>query len=187
MVSFPITLVVSVFLRYVLSTPILSIPESSIPTYDVIIVGGGPAGLSAASALGRVRRSALLIDSGEYRKVHMFKPLTLQLSIVFSTGNAQTQHMHDVIGNDGTAPSAFRTLARELISVYTSISMTNGTVTAIRAENNGSYFTTEDQDGEQYLSKKVILATGMKDILPNTPGLATAWGRGIYCKSSLTG
>ncbi len=54
--------------RCTLGFPILTIPESSIPTYDAIIVGGGPAGLSAASALGRVRRSALLIDSGEYRK-----------------------------------------------------------------------------------------------------------------------
>lgn len=55
-------------LRLAATSPILTIPESSLPTYDVIIVGGGPAGLSAASALGRVRRSALLIDSGVYRK-----------------------------------------------------------------------------------------------------------------------
>lgn len=52
------------------------------PTYDAIIIGGGPAGLSALSGLARVRRKALLIDSGEYR-------------------NAPTRHMHDVIGFDG--------------------------------------------------------------------------------------
>lgn len=52
------------------------------PDYDVIIVGGGPAGLSAASGLARVRRNVLLIDSGEYR-------------------NAPTRHVHDVIGFDG--------------------------------------------------------------------------------------
>jgi len=62
-----------------------AIPQASkIPTtdYDVVIVGGGPAGLSALSGLSRVRRTALLIDSGEYR-------------------NGLTRHMHDVIGNDG--------------------------------------------------------------------------------------
>lgn len=55
---------------------------SSEPTYDAIIIGGGPAGLSALSGLARVRRKVLLIDSGEYR-------------------NAPTRHMHDVIGFDG--------------------------------------------------------------------------------------
>ncbi len=59
--------------------------------------------------------------------------------------------------------------------------MTNGTVASITPERNGSYFTTIDTSGQQYLSKKIILATGMKDLLPNTPGLATAFGRSIYC------
>ena len=54
--------------------------------YDVVIIGGGPAGLSALSGLARVRRKALLIDSGEYR-------------------NALTRHAHDIIGLDGKAPS----------------------------------------------------------------------------------
>jgi len=96
-------------------------------------------------------------------------------------GSLQTQHMHDVIGDDGTVPGALRALAREQISVYGSVSMTNGTVASIIPEGNGSYFTTTDTSGQQYLSKKIILATGMKDLLPNTPGLATAFGRSKYC------
>lgn len=56
-------------------------------TYDAIVVGGGPAGLSALSGLARVRRNVLLIDSGEYR-------------------NNATRHMHDVIGLDGTSQSS---------------------------------------------------------------------------------
>lgn len=54
----------------------------SIDHYDVIVIGGGPAGLSATSGLARVRRNVLMLDSGDYR-------------------NAATRHMHDVIGNDG--------------------------------------------------------------------------------------
>ncbi|KAK4691800.1 hypothetical protein P7C71_g5280, partial [Lecanoromycetidae sp. Uapishka_2] len=139
-------------------------PSNRLPTYDAIIVGGGPAGLSAASALGRVRRTTLLIDSGVYR-------------------NAQTQQMHDVIGNDGTVPSVFRALARSQISTYTSVFMINGTVASItpsETSSNNSYFATTDTNGRQYLSRKIILATGMRDLLPNTPGLARGFGRGIY-------
>ena len=57
----------------------------------------------------------------------------------------------------------------------------NGTVSSIVPESNKSYFTTTDMEGRQYLSKRIILATGMKDLLPDTPGLATGWGKGIYC------
>lgn len=64
--------------------------------------------------------------------------------------------------------------------------MMNGTVSSIVSEANNTYFTTTDVDGKQYLSKKIILATGMKDLLPTTPGLAAGWGKGIYCTYSKT-
>jgi hypothetical protein len=65
-----------------LATPLPDASSIPVTDYDVVIVGGGPAGLSALSGLSRVRRKALMIDSGEYR-------------------NGLTRHMHDVIGNDG--------------------------------------------------------------------------------------
>ena len=159
-------------------------PQQDTPCYDVVIVGGGPAGLSAASALGRVRDTALLIDSGVYRKSHLL--INHMHSLKRLTGNGPTQEMHDVIGNDGTIPAAFRALARQQIKVYSTVKMMNGTVASITQENNGtsSSFRTTTADGKEYMSKKVILATGMKDMLPSTPGLSTGWGKGIYCRDN---
>lgn len=58
--------------------------------------------------------------------------------------------------------------------------MKNGTVTSIESINNGSYYKATDSDGEEYTARRIVLATGMMDILPNTTGLAEAWGTGIY-------
>ncbi|KAK7416076.1 hypothetical protein QQZ08_012131 [Neonectria magnoliae] len=139
--------------------------KSEPEVYDAIIVGGGPAGLSALSGLARVRRNVLLIDSGEYR-------------------NAPTRHMHDVIGFDGVTPSYYRWAARKQISYYDTVSMTNGTVTSIKPENNNTQFsvtTILPGDKKKTLTtRKIVLATGVRDILPNTPGIEPNWGKGIY-------
>ncbi|KAF5724546.1 thioredoxin reductase [Fusarium mundagurra] len=138
--------------------------------FDVIVIGGGPAGLSALSGLARVRRKALLIDSGEYR-------------------NGQTTHMHDVIGWDGVQPAYFRYEARRLLKHYKTIEMMNGTVTDIKrlpATNTHFMVSVEDTGGSVkqrpsgYTARKIVLATGLKDILPSTPGIEENWGRGIY-------
>ncbi|ROW14990.1 hypothetical protein VPNG_03403 [Cytospora leucostoma] len=134
-------------------------------TYDAIIVGGGPSGLSALSGLARVRRNVLLIDSAEYR-------------------NNATRHMHDVIGFDGVTPAYFRWRARELLADYDTVTFTNGTVTKIESQNGSdTAFTVQATfaSGEKTLSaRKIILATGLKDDLPDTPGLRENWGEGIY-------
>ncbi|EDN10068.1 hypothetical protein I7I51_07107 [Histoplasma capsulatum] len=140
--------------------------------YDVIIVGGGPAGLSALSSLSRVRRTALMVDSGEYR-------------------NLLTRRIHDVIGNDGVVPSLFRHQARELIKRYPTPEIKNGTVLEIIPVRNSSdelpHFEVEIDMGSEgkpslvtKTARKIILATGIEDILPDTPGISEAWSRGIY-------
>ncbi|KLJ11639.1 hypothetical protein EMPG_13179 [Blastomyces silverae] len=140
--------------------------------YDVIIVGGGPAGLSALSGLSRVRRTALMIDSGKYR-------------------NGLTRHIHDVISNDGVDPSFFRHVARQQIQKYPTADMKNGTVLGITPVKYSPdvlpHFEVEiDMGSEGFPSpvtkraRKIVLATGMEDVLPDTPGIAEAWSRGIY-------
>ena len=163
--------------------------EPFLQEYDAIIVGGGPAGLAALSGLARVRRNVLLVDSGEYR-------------------NAPTRHMHDVLGFDGNhspslgplkppkltchplsgvTPAYFRYAAREQISHYTTVRMINGTVLKITPDaNQPAKFTVHvgvNPDGGRGLTltaRKIILATGLRDVLPSTPGIAENWGKGIF-------
>ncbi|KAI0537959.1 hypothetical protein GGR58DRAFT_470012 [Xylaria digitata] len=133
--------------------------------YDVIVVGGGPAGLAALSALARVRRNALLIDSGEYR-------------------NTPTRLMHDVIGFDGVPPAYFRWVAQKQLSHYKTIKTTNGTVTNIQPESENAYFTVSmtafDGTVSSLTARKIVLATGLRDLLAPTPGLQENFGKGIY-------
>ncbi|KAF9771810.1 hypothetical protein IL306_010523 [Fusarium sp. DS 682] len=141
-------------------------PEIPKTDYDAIVVGGGPAGLSALSGLARVRRNVLLLDSGEYR-------------------NGPTRHMHDVIGSDGVQPAFFRYEARRLLSYYNTVKMENATVTDIKPKpGNNTWFsvsvTYPGQPSKDITARKIVLATGLKDILPSTPGIAENWGKGIY-------
>jgi thioredoxin reductase len=133
--------------------------------YDAIVVGGGPSGLAATSGLARVRRNVLLIDSGNYR-------------------NDPTRHAHDVLGFDGVTPAWLRFAARKQISDYGTVDLVNGTVTAVQPQENNTFFKVlAEYPGNKSVSfttRKVVLATGMRDILPATTGLAENWGKGIY-------
>ncbi|KAL3471046.1 hypothetical protein BJX99DRAFT_267043 [Aspergillus californicus] len=131
--------------------------------YDVVIVGGGPAGLAASMSLARVARTSLLYDSQEYR-------------------NEQTRYMHDVLGQDGQVPLKFRTAVRrqidELYPDYSFWATRKTKVTGIIPLEKG--FRVYDDKGGKVTAKRVILATGIKDVVPNKPGFAEAFGRGVF-------
>ncbi|HWV26918.1 MAG TPA: NAD(P)/FAD-dependent oxidoreductase [Aeromicrobium sp.] len=125
--------------------------------YDTIVIGAGPAGLQAALTLGRMHRDVLVLDSGEYR-------------------NGAVEQAHNYATHDGRPPEEFRRLAREDLAEYTTVEVREAAVEAVAA-GNGSFVVTIGETVEQ--GSTVVLATGVRDRLPDVPGLAQAWGREI--------
>ncbi|RYC68861.1 NAD(P)/FAD-dependent oxidoreductase [Spirosoma sordidisoli] len=136
--------------------------------YDVIIVGGSSAGLSAALVLGRAVRRVLVIDAGQ-------------------PCNRQTPHSHGFLTRDGATPAELVTAAREQISQYPGVQFWSGTATrAARTEHGFSVTTTSADGGDlQFSGRALLLATGLFDIMPELPGFAECWGRSVlhcpYC------
>ena len=132
--------------------------------YDVIIIGGSYAGLSAAMSLGRSLRRVLIIDSG-------------------LPCNRQTPHSHNFITQDGETPAAIAAKAREQVLAYKTVSLINGT--AVTATKNENGFVVITGDGQQFESKKLVLATGIKDHMPKVKGFEECWGISVvhcpYC------
>lgn len=132
--------------------------------YDVIIIGGSYAGLSAAMALGRSTRNVLIIDGG--------KPC-----------NRFTPHSHNFITHDGAEPAAISQKAKEEVLEYNTVEWVNGMVNKVARVDNG--FKISLSDNQSFLSQKIILATGIKDVLMEQPGFKEAWGNSIihcpYC------
>lgn len=129
--------------------------------YDAIVIGAGPAGLQAALTLGRLHRRTLILDSGEYR-------------------NGTVQHMHNVIANDGTPPAEFRTTARAQLAEYPDVEIRDLAATGIRGVEGD--FTVQLSDGSVARSRRIVLATGVADDLPDVPGLGELWGiRAFSC------
>ena len=122
---------------------------------DIAIIGGGPAGLQAALSIGRIHRDAVLFDDGTYR-------------------NATVSHMHNVVGNDGTPPEEFRTLARKQLTAYATVTLREERVESV--EDVDGVFHLRMADGSAVTAYAVVLATGVRDTLPPVPGLEDLWG-----------
>jgi len=128
--------------------------------YDVVVVGGGAAGLSAALVLGRARRRVAVVDSGEPR-------------------NAPAAHMQGFLSRDGMAPSALLAAGREEVVRY-GVDLIEGRVTHV-----ATGFEVHLADGTILAARRLLFATGVVDEVPDIPGIADRWGRDLlhcpYC------
>src|SRR5215213_6812976 len=127
--------------------------------YDVIIVGAGPAGLSAALMLGRCRRRVLVCDTGRPR-------------------NAASHGMHGFLSRDGMPPAEFLRIAREQMQQYTTVEMRD--VEVVGAECSDGSFHVTLRDGVRLTSRKLLIATGVVDNLPSIPGFKELYGRSVF-------
>lgn len=131
---------------------------------DVLVVGGGPGGLSAALALGRAAKRVVVCDAGPPR-------------------NSAAEHMHGFVTRDGIAPSQFRAIAREQLRPYDVTARDVGVTSVVRASDGRLAVTLSD--GTTIACRRVLLALGMVDELPAIPGLRELWGRSVlscpYC------
>lgn len=132
--------------------------------FDVIIVGGSYAGLAAAMSLGRSLRKVLVIDSG--------KPC-----------NRQTPHSHNFLTQDGKTPSEISAIAKSQVLAYETVSFIDDK--AVGGSKNENGFSVSTATGATYTAKKVVFATGIKDIMPNIKGFAECWAISVvhcpYC------
>jgi thioredoxin reductase len=127
--------------------------------FDVIIAGGGPAGLQAALVLARARRRVLLCDSDQPR-------------------NTVTGAVHGFISRDGLDPTELRRIATEELRRYPTVELRAVAIAAARPERDS--FAVTLADGEQERARKLILTTGVIDQLPPIAGLDTLWGTAAF-------
>lgn len=133
-------------------------------TFEIIIIGGSYAGLSAAMALGRSLRKVLVIDSG--------KPC-----------NRQTPHSHNFLTQDGNTPKEISGISKEQVLKYATVKFHEGKVIKTSKTDGGFEIATENN--EKFYAKKLILASGVKDIMPDIEGFSECWGISVihcpYC------
>nr|WP_218566609.1 NAD(P)/FAD-dependent oxidoreductase [Vallicoccus soli] len=130
--------------------------------YDVVVVGGGAAGLSAGVVLARARRSVLVVDAGEPR-------------------NAPAEGVHGLLGQEGVGPAELLARGRAEVRSYGG-EVVDGRALAVQQQEEGFLVVLE---GSSVRCRRVVVATGLRDGLPDVPGVAEQWGRGVvhcpYC------
>ena len=127
--------------------------------YDVVVIGGGAAGLSAALVLSRARRKVLVVDAGSPR-------------------NAPAAHMHGYLSRDGMPPAELLAAGRREVTGYGG-DILDGTVTNLVAAGDG--FTALLAGGQRISARRVLVTTGLRDELPDIPGLRDQWARDVLC------
>ncbi|WP_324277065.1 NAD(P)/FAD-dependent oxidoreductase [Blastococcus brunescens] len=131
--------------------------------YDVVVVGGGAAGLSGALALSRARRTVLVVDAGRPR-------------------NAPAGHVHNYLGREGTPPAELLGIGREEVAGYGGEVLAGDVVGAARADGG---FRVDLADGRHVHARRLLVTTGLTDELPDLPGVRELWGRDVlhcpYC------
>ncbi|MEV7990878.1 NAD(P)/FAD-dependent oxidoreductase [Streptomyces sp. NPDC086077] len=131
-------------------------------SYEVVVIGGGAAGLSAALVLGRARRRTLVVDAGEPR-------------------NAPAAHMQGYLSRDGMSPAEFLATGREEIARYGVELVRDRAVDVTRGED----FAVELAGGRTVRARRLVVTTGLRDELPDVPGVAERFGRDVlhcpYC------
>ncbi|MEV0952181.1 NAD(P)/FAD-dependent oxidoreductase [Promicromonospora sp. NPDC050249] len=148
------------------STPTRELPDE---TVDAVVIGGGAAGLNGALMLARSRRSVVVIDSGTPR-------------------NAPAEGVHGLLGLDGTPPAELLERGRAEVRGYGGTVLSGEVIKAAAAGPSASgdlRFTVSLADGATLHARRLLVATGLRDVLPDVPGLAQQWGRGVvhcpYC------
>lgn len=126
--------------------------------YDIIIIGGGPAGLSAAASIVRQDHTIYLFDSQQYR-------------------NAAAKHLHTVTSWDHRDPAEFRAASLKELERYGTVTVDHTEVESIKQNDDGTVEAAGG--GKKVLGKKLILATGVEDVFPEIPGYAENWVSGM--------
>jgi len=129
-------------------------------TFDCVIIGAGPAGLSASLTLGRARRNIALFDDGTNR-------------------NRVTQESHGYLTRDGIKPQQFKDIGLNEVKKYPSVSYFSTTVTKINHDQKSALFIIKTKDNQLFTAEKIILATGIQETFP-IPSIREYYGKSIF-------